>query len=148
MEPGLGKLCELRDIASELQRNVRISWGLILAPNILCIIGVFTLGFGIAASVLTNNVAALGALLNGVRAMRRVAAYEAERRHLLELQLRQSGFLDASRRRPRRPGDGAVEAIFDGAATDTRTVRGAGAQRLRPASVQDRRVVIFRNRGT
>jgi heavy metal translocating P-type ATPase len=95
MEPGLGKLCELRDIASDLQRNVRISWGLILAPNILCIIGVFTLGFGIAASVLTNNVAALGALLNGVRPMRKVAAYEAERRHLLELQLRQSGFLDA-----------------------------------------------------
>jgi len=95
MEPGFGKLCELRDIASDLQRNVRISWGLILAPNILCIIGVFTLGFGIAASVLTNNMAALGALLNGVRPMRKVAAYEAERRHLLELQLRQSGFLDA-----------------------------------------------------
>jgi Cu2+-exporting ATPase len=96
MEPGLGKLCELRDIATELQRNVRISWGLILAPNILCIVGVFTLGFGIAASVLTNNVAALGALLNGVRPMRKVAAYEAERRHLLELQLHQSGFFDAA----------------------------------------------------
>jgi len=98
MEPGLGKLCELRDIAGELQRNVRISWGLILAPNILCIVGVFTFGFGIAASVLTNNVAALGALGNGVRPMRKVAAYEAERRHLLELQLRASGFLDSAQR--------------------------------------------------
>jgi heavy metal translocating P-type ATPase len=96
MEPGLGKLCELRDIAGDLQRNVRISWGLILVPNILCIVGVFTLGFGIAASVLTNNVAALGALVNGVRPMRKVAAYEAERRHLLELQLHQGGFLDAA----------------------------------------------------
>jgi Cu2+-exporting ATPase len=95
MEPGLGKLCELHDVASDLQRNVRVSWGLILAPNILCIAGVFTLGFGIAASVLTNNVAALAALINGVRPMRKVAAYEADRRHLLELQLRQSGFLDA-----------------------------------------------------
>jgi heavy metal translocating P-type ATPase len=94
MEPGLGKLCELRDMAFDLQRNVRISWGLILAPNILCIAGVFTLGFGIAASVLTNNVAALGALVNGVWPMRKVAAFEAERRHLLELQLHQSGFLD------------------------------------------------------
>jgi Cu2+-exporting ATPase len=90
MEPGLGKLCELLDIASDLQRNVRLSWGLILAPNMLCIVGVFTLGFGIGASVLTNNVAALGALLNGVRPMRKVAAHEAERRHLLELQLRQA----------------------------------------------------------
>jgi Cu2+-exporting ATPase len=95
MEPGLGKLCELRDMAFDLKRNVRVSWGLILAPNILCIAGVFTLGFGIAASVLTNNVAALGALVNGVWPMRKVAAYEAERRHLLELQLHQSGFLDA-----------------------------------------------------
>jgi hypothetical protein len=95
MEPGLGKLCELLDNASDLQRNVRMSWGLILAPNILCIAGVFTLGFGIAASVLTNNVAALAALLNGVRPMRKVAAYEADRRHLLELQLRQSGSFDA-----------------------------------------------------
>ena len=42
------------------------------APNILCIVGVFTFGFGIAASVLTNNVAALGALGNGVRPMRRL----------------------------------------------------------------------------
>ena len=95
MEPGLDRLCELLDMASDLQRNVRVSWGLILVPNILCIAGVFTLGFGIAASVLTNNVAALGALVNGVWPMRKVAAHEAERRYLLELQLRQSGFFDA-----------------------------------------------------
>jgi Cu2+-exporting ATPase len=94
MEQGLGKLCELRDIARDLERNVHTSWGLILAPNILCIIGAFTLGFGIGMSVLTNNVAALAALVNGVRPMRKVAALEAERRHLLEMQLRKSGFLD------------------------------------------------------
>jgi heavy metal translocating P-type ATPase len=93
MEQGLGKLCELRDIARDLERNVRTSWGLILAPNILCIGGVFTLGFGIGMSVLTNNVAALAALANGVRPMREVAALEAERRHLLEMQLRQSGLV-------------------------------------------------------
>ena len=93
MEQGLGKLCELRDIARDLQRNVRTSWGLIIAPNALCIVGAFTMGFGIGISVLTNNVAALGALANGVRPMRKVAALEAERRHLLELQLRESGFL-------------------------------------------------------
>jgi hypothetical protein len=52
------------------------------------------MGFGIGVSVLTNNVAALAALANGVRPMRKVAALEAERRHLLEMQLRQSGFLD------------------------------------------------------
>ena len=100
----------MRDIAFDLQRNVRLSWGLILAPNILCIVGVFTLGFGIAASVMTNNVAALGALANGVRPMRKVAALEAERRHLLELQLRESGFSDVARELPGPASDGLVDA--------------------------------------
>jgi Cu2+-exporting ATPase len=37
------------------------------------------------ASVLTNNVAALGALANGVLPLRKVAQLEAERRHRLEM---------------------------------------------------------------
>ena len=93
MEQGLGKLCELRDIARDLERNVRNSWIMILVPNITCVAGVFTLGFGIGASVVTNNVAALGALANGLLPMRKVAQLEAERRHQFEIQLRQSGFL-------------------------------------------------------
>jgi len=93
MEQGLGKLCELRDIARDLERNVRNSWIMILVPNITCVAGVFTMGFGIGASVVTNNVAALGALANGLWPMRKVAQLEAERRHQFELQLRQSGFL-------------------------------------------------------
>jgi hypothetical protein len=63
---------------------------MILAPNIACIAGVFTLGFGIGMSVVTNNVASLAALANGLLPMRRVAQLEAERRHLVELELRQS----------------------------------------------------------
>ena len=93
MEQGLGKLCELRDIARDLERNVRNSWIMILVPNIACIVGVFTLGFGIGASVVTNNVAALGALANGLWPMRKVAQLDAERRHMFEMQLRESGFL-------------------------------------------------------
>jgi Cu2+-exporting ATPase len=93
MEQGLGKLCELRDIARNLERNVRNSWIMILVPNITCVAGVFTLGFGIGASVVTNNVAALGALANGLLPMRKVAQLEAERRHRFEMQLRRSGFL-------------------------------------------------------
>jgi Cu2+-exporting ATPase len=85
LEEGLAKLCELRDIARELDRNVKRSWGMILAPNIACIAGVFTLGFGIMASVVTNNVAALAALANGLMPLRKVAQIEAERRHRLEL---------------------------------------------------------------
>ena len=66
MEQGLSKLCDLRDIARELDRNVKRSWTMILVPNIACIAGVFTMGFGIMASVLTNNVSAIGALANGM----------------------------------------------------------------------------------
>ncbi len=84
LEEGLAKLCELRDIARELDQNVKRSWSLILAPNIACIAGVFTLGFGIMMSVVTNNVAALAALANGVLPLRKVAQIEAERRHRLE----------------------------------------------------------------
>src|SRR6516162_502434 len=93
MEQSLGKLCELRDIARDLERNVRNSWVMILGPNLACIAGVFTLGFGIGASVLTNNVAALAALANGLLPMRRFAGLEAERRPFFEMKLRKSGFL-------------------------------------------------------
>lgn len=92
LEQGLGKLCELRDIAQALDRNITRSWAMILAPNIACVAGVFTLGFGVGMSVLTNNVAALAALANGLLPMRKVASLEAERRHQLELELKRSGY--------------------------------------------------------
>ena len=85
LEEGLSKLCDLRDIARDLDRNVRRSWGLILAPNIACIAGVFTLGFGIMTSVITNNVAAMAALANGMLPLRKIAQIEAEKRHNQEL---------------------------------------------------------------
>lgn len=92
MEQGLGKLCELRDIAQAMDRNVRNSWFMIVAPNLTCVVGVFLAGFGIGASVVTNNVAALGALANGAWPMRKVAKLEAERRHKLELELKDAGY--------------------------------------------------------
>lgn len=67
MESDLWKLCEFRDIARALDRNVNLSWRIILVPNLLCIGGAFFLGFGVMASVLANNVAAIAALANGLR---------------------------------------------------------------------------------
>ena len=77
MEEGLSKLCDLRDIARSLDRNVKTSWNLILAPNGFCILGAFTMGFGVMASVLTNNVAALAALANGMLPLKRIADAES-----------------------------------------------------------------------
>ena len=79
LEEGLSKLCDLRDIARELDRKVRRSWRLILAPNISCIAGVFTLGLGIMASVVTNNVAALAALACGMLPLRKIVESEAQK---------------------------------------------------------------------
>jgi len=72
LEQGLSKLCELRDIARDLDRNVHRSWLMIVAPNVTNVIGVFTMGFGIMASVITNNVSALAALGNGLLPLRKV----------------------------------------------------------------------------
>jgi hypothetical protein len=63
----LWKLCELQDISRQIEDNVKLSWDIILVPNLVCIAGAFFLGFGVMASVLANNVAAIAALANGLR---------------------------------------------------------------------------------
>jgi hypothetical protein len=91
MEESLAKLCELRDIARSLDKNVNRSWTMILIPNALCILGAFTMGFGVLASVVTNNVAALGALANGMLPLRRIKqdlAKEEEDEELREFEHR------------------------------------------------------------
>ena len=85
LEGGLSKLCELRDIARDLDRNVNRSWSMIVAPNLTNIVGVFTMGFGIMASVVTNNVSALAALANGLLPLRKVARAESECRRDREM---------------------------------------------------------------
>lgn len=72
LEGGLSRLCELRRIARDLDRNVNRSWAMIVAPNVTNMVGVFTMGFGIMASVITNNVSALGALANALLPLRKV----------------------------------------------------------------------------
>jgi heavy metal translocating P-type ATPase len=79
LEGGLSKLCELRDIARDLDRNVSRSWSMILAPNLMNVFGVFTMGFGIMTSVITNNVSALAALANGLLPLRKIARAGSER---------------------------------------------------------------------
>jgi Cu2+-exporting ATPase len=84
LEGGLSRLCELREIAHNLDRNVNRSWSMILAPNIANMIGVFTMGFGIMTSVVTNNVSALAALANGLLPLLKVKRKRPERRRQLK----------------------------------------------------------------
>jgi Cu2+-exporting ATPase len=76
MEESLAKICELRDIAASLNQNVNRSWTLILVPNLLCMFGAFTMGFGLMTSVFTNNVSALAALANGMLPLRRIQQHK------------------------------------------------------------------------
>jgi len=85
LEGGLSKLCELRDIARNLDRNVNRSWSMIVVPNVSNVIGVFTMGFGIMSSVLTNNVAALAALANGLLPLRRFSGSPSDQTHPLRI---------------------------------------------------------------
>ncbi|WP_397571133.1 heavy metal translocating P-type ATPase [Schlesneria sp. T3-172] len=96
MEESLHRLCELRDIARDLDKNVRNSWYLILAPNLLCIAGAFTMGFGIMASVITNNVAAMAALANGMMPLKRIADEQAMKQAQKEMTLLVTESLDAA----------------------------------------------------
>ena len=54
---------------------------MIVAPNVTNVVGVFTMGFGIMTSVITNNVSALAALANGLLPLRKVARSRSPRRH-------------------------------------------------------------------
>jgi Cu2+-exporting ATPase len=80
LEGGLSRLCELREIARDLDRNVNRSWSMIVAPNVANMIGVFMIGSGIMTSVITNNVSALAALANGLLPLRKVKRTESARR--------------------------------------------------------------------
>jgi hypothetical protein len=53
---------------------------MIVAPNVTNMIGVFTMGFGIMASVVTNNVSALAALANALLPLRKVGRQGDESR--------------------------------------------------------------------
>jgi heavy metal translocating P-type ATPase len=79
LDGGISKLCDLKDIAQDLGRNVNRSWSMILVPNLLNVVGVFALGSGVMVSVVTNNVSALAALANGLLPLRKIARKRPER---------------------------------------------------------------------
>ena len=80
LEGGLSRLCDLRDIARDLDRNANRSWSMIVALNVTNVVGVFTMGFGIMTSVITNNVSSLFVLGSGLLPFRNIARANAERR--------------------------------------------------------------------
>lgn len=56
-----------------------------IVTNVSNVIGVFTMGFGIMSSVLTNNVSALAALANGLLPLRKVSGSSKSQTHELRI---------------------------------------------------------------
>lgn len=97
MEESLNRLIDFIDISHQLERNVKISWQLILLPNLLCIGGAFFLGFGVMASVLANNVAAIAALANGLIPLRQLNAHKKKTAVLTDDNARENNFASNKR---------------------------------------------------
>ncbi|MBS0262321.1 MAG: hypothetical protein JSS02_10255 [Planctomycetes bacterium] len=81
----LDALVRLRELAGELNRNLQRTWQWTLAPNVICILGAFTLGFGVAAAMTLNAAGSFVALANGLWPLRRLAEDRLQRDVLEDL---------------------------------------------------------------
>lgn len=72
MDDHLTKLIELWDVSRDLQRNLNVSWALIIVPNLICMAGAFFGGFGVMHSMVFNQIGGLLALGNGLTPLRKV----------------------------------------------------------------------------
>ncbi len=86
MDESLGKVLQLLDISRDLHRVVNRCWLLIIVPNLVCIAGAFVAGFGVAHSMVFNQIGGMLAVANGLSPLRKVARVRAakERRALAE----------------------------------------------------------------
>ena len=91
MEESLIKLLQLHDVSSELQRNISTSWALIVVPNLLCIGGAFTAGFGVMHSMVFNQIGGMLALGNGLLPLRKAASVRASKQRRLRLAVTAEG---------------------------------------------------------
>lgn len=83
MEDSLLKLLQLHDVSRDLQRNINVSWGLIVVPNMLCIAGAFFAGFGVMHSMVFNQIGGMLAIANGLLPLRKAGRLRAEKDHRL-----------------------------------------------------------------
>lgn len=73
MEDNLTKLLQLHDVSRGLKRNLNVSWGLIIVPNIICVAGAFLGAFGVMHSMVFNQIGGMLALGNGLTPLRKAA---------------------------------------------------------------------------
>ncbi|WP_020180189.1 heavy metal translocating P-type ATPase [Methylopila sp. M107] len=79
MEDNLNKLLQLRDVSTDLHKNISRSWGVILVPNIICIAGALFAGFGVMHSMIFNQIGGMAAVGNGLLPLRKASKIRAEK---------------------------------------------------------------------
>ena len=78
MEESLEKLLQLHDVATDLQRNIKRSWNMIVGANAICIVGALFGNFGVMHSMVFNQIGGLLAVGNGLLPLRKVSALQRE----------------------------------------------------------------------
>jgi heavy metal translocating P-type ATPase len=84
IEESLEKLLQIYDVATELKRNTKLSWRMIVAANTICIAGALFGNFGVMHSMVFNQIGGLLAVGNGLRPLRKAARLQHEKDELAQ----------------------------------------------------------------
>lgn len=84
MEDSLEKLLQIHDVATELQKNTKRSWRMIVGANVVCIAGAIFGNFGVMHSMIFNQIGGLAAVSNGLLPLRKASALQREKDALAE----------------------------------------------------------------
>jgi P-type E1-E2 ATPase len=84
IEENLEKLLQLHDIATDLQRNIKRSWHMIVGTNAVCIVGALFGNFGVMHSMVFNQIGGLLAVGNGLLPLRKVSELQRKSAELAE----------------------------------------------------------------
>jgi Cu2+-exporting ATPase len=84
MEESLEKLLQIHDVATDLQRNIKRSWRMIVAANTVCIVGALFGNFGVMHSMVFNQIGGLLAVGNGLLPLRKAARVQHDKDELAE----------------------------------------------------------------
>jgi Cu2+-exporting ATPase len=79
MEESLEKLLEIHDVATDLQRNIKRSWNMIVGANAVCIAGALFGNFGVMHSMVFNQIGGLAAVANGLLPLRKAAQLQRQK---------------------------------------------------------------------
>jgi heavy metal translocating P-type ATPase len=82
MEESLEKLLEIHDVATDLQRNIKRSWNMIVGANVVCIAGALFGNFGVMHSMVFNQIGGLAAVANGLLPLRKAAQLQKQKDEL------------------------------------------------------------------